>query len=126
MKLGMLRQKMLRSRTDIMKTFLITVAIGGLLTLCGFLSFSTHLGIQRTQVQSCTADCSSHGSAAPFGSGKISNDDEEKEPIPPPTHWYFTPINLEATYLAPVLSLLLAGIIAHLFRRQLLSTQLRF
>lgn len=111
---------------DVFKISLIAVFIGGLLTLCSFLSFSTHAAIQTSPFQSCAADCGSHGTAqSADAKQQFNEDDDDKEPTPP-SYWQFTQSNTDKTLLAGLLSPILLAIIAYLFRKRLLSTQLRF
>lgn len=113
------------SLTDVVKIFFVTIVVSVLLTTCTLLSFSTHTNNQSIQTQNCAAECSSHGTASSLKTHELSDEEKDKEPIPPPAYWPLTAINIEATYLGPVTSISLIGLLAFLYKRRLLSTQLR-
>ena len=106
----------------LLPSFLLTLLIGGFFAFLSFTAFSAHTAAVSSQGQNCSSACNSHAQPAAVGSQKENKDDDDKEPIPPIAYWQQTEINLEILYTLPVLAVVPLSL---LFRKHLLSTQLR-
>lgn len=105
---------------------LLTVLLGVTLTLCSFVTIAAHadsMNTAETKNVSCTASCHSHGQAAALNSRINEEDEDDKEPIPPPAFWAQTPVNLLLLYTVPILGVLW---FTSRQRKILLISQLRF
>lgn len=114
---------MMRRLTSLVPAFLLALIVGGLLTFCSLATVARHTAEAKAQGQNCSTACGSHGQPAAISSQKENKDDDDKEPTPPQHYWQLQPINLSLLYTAPILAFVPLGA---LFRKHLLSTQLRF
>jgi len=76
-----------------------------------------------TGTNNCSSACSSHGQHIAINSHTKSEDDDEKEPVPPLTNWNSATTGLTLLYLAPI------GVAYWILTRQkqnFLSVQMRF
>lgn len=101
---------------------LAVLLIGALLTVCSLGVLSAHTS-DTSQKASCNASCHSHGQSTAINGQENKDEEDDKEPIPPPFGWLQTPINLELFYIMPVF-----GVLWFVSNKQkiLLTTQLRF
>lgn len=93
---------MLKRFTKLVPAFLLTLVAGGLLTLCSLATFAEHTAEAKSQVQNCSASCSSHGQPAVANSQKENSEEDDKEPSPPAIFWLQKPINLRLLYIVPI------------------------
>lgn len=109
-----------------MKFSLIALALGAILTLCSFATLSAHklsASPDKSTKISCSGACHSHGQSASLQSEIKQDEEDDKEPTPPPAFWTQAPVNLLFLYTAPILGILW---FIPKQRKILLSTQLRF
>lgn len=103
----------------------VSLLIGGILALCSLGLITAHPadagGLGSTST--CSSACHGHGQHAAANSQSNEENDDDKEPTPPILGWLQIPINLSLLYLAPVLAFLPFSL---LYRKMLLTTQLRF
>ena len=102
---------------------LLTLLLSSLFAFLAFTTFPAHTTVSNIQGQNCSSTCGSHAQLAALGSKKENKDKDEKEPTPPPAYWPQQGLNLASLYVIPILALVPFSI---LFRKHLLSTQLRF
>lgn len=105
----------------------LLVLVTGLLTLCSLGVASPHTSAsQRTlgsgEKISCGGSCHPHSQTLNT-TNPSSQEEDDKEPIPPEPIWLQAPVNLSLLYAAPVFTLFIAF---YMFRKHLLSVQLRF
>lgn len=101
----------------------IVLITGGLLTFCSLASFALHTTETTKQSSTCSSVCGSHGQPISLSAHQNQEDEDDKEPMPPAAYWRQTSINLSLLYVAPLASIFSAN---YLFKKHLLSTQLRF
>lgn len=106
----------------LLPSFLLTLLLSGLFAFLTFTVSSVHTAASNAQGQNCSSTCTSHAQPAALGSQKENKDDDDKEPIPPIAYWQQQEIDLANLYVVPILALVPLSI---LFRKHLLSTQLR-
>lgn len=114
---------MLKRFSKLIPACLLTLFVGGLLTLCSLATFATHTAEAKSQVQSCSTACSSHGQHAVASSQKENKDEDDKEPSPPTIAWQQAPTDLRVLYIAPIFVVL--WFVSNK-QKILLTTQLRF
>jgi hypothetical protein len=114
---------MLKRFTKLVPAFLLTLVAGGLLTLCSLATFAVHTADTKSQVQSCSTACSSHGQPAVASSQKENKDEDDKEPSPPTIAWQQSPTDLRVLYITPIFVVLW---FVSSKQKILLTTQLRF
>lgn len=112
----------MRQLGKLLPSFLLTLLLGSIFAFLAFTTFSAHTTASNTQGQSCSSACGSHAQPVALGSQKENKDEDDKEPIPPIAYWQQQEIDLASLYVIPILALVPLSI---LFRKHLLSTQLR-
>lgn len=105
----------------------LLLLITGLLTLCSLGLASPHTGASQvssstTDTVNCGGSCHPHSQVL-SASNILNQEEDDKEPIPPEPIWLQAPINLSLLYTAPLFTFFIAF---YIFRKHLLSTQLRF
>lgn len=103
-----------------LKILFLSIFIGILLTVSLFMPLSVHAASIAGKTTSCASSCNSHGQ--PAASQTQNKKDDEKEPTPPGRAWPQVTVDLRALYLAPIFTSTFA---LYIFKKQLLSTQLR-
>lgn len=101
-----------------------TLAFSVLVTLCSLGIFASHPATDTQVKANCSASCHSHGQHSAISNLENKEDEDDKEPVPPPSAaWLQTPVNLALLYVLPVFAVLW---FAHKQKTILLTTQLRF
>ena len=75
----------------------VILALGGVAAY-----FAEHTADAKSQVQSCSTACISHGQPAVASSQKENKDEDDKEPSPPTISWQQSPTDLRLLYITPI------------------------
>lgn len=101
-----------------------TVFVSVLLLFCSIVGFTSHTSDNAQSAKaSCTSACHSHGQSTALNNLTKEENDDDKEPTPPPFAWYEVPVNLSLLYVMPVFAVLW---FMSNKQKLLLTTQLRF